>query len=195
MGDERVRPPSWRVHRAHPALGLDDGLLTRPNPRELGVAWLALDPAEQRRRKADFEAALRAAARPDSRSTLELVEAGDVLGVGIESWKAPALEREVLDYMWEEVRRRDAAAPERSPERRRRELDRALRAHVLVAWDRHAFKAFIAAMALAGLLGLNPWGDGSIGAYALRIAIVVVVVIALGGLVNRWYRRSDRSSA
>ncbi|HEX7292379.1 MAG TPA: hypothetical protein VF250_14765 [Conexibacter sp.] len=192
MGDERVHPPSWRIHRAHPALGLEEAPLTRPSPRELGVAWLALDAAEQRRREADLEAALRTAG---SNWTFELVEAGDVLGVGIETWKAPTLERELLDHVWEQARQRRDAVPERTAERRRHEVDRTVRAHVLVAWDGHAFKAFLAVMALAGLLGLQPWGDGSVGAVAVRIAIAVALLIALGGVVKRWYRRSDRPAA
>jgi hypothetical protein len=185
-------PSSWRVFRAHPALGLEEEPLLRPQPRELGAAWLALDLGEQHQREADLEAALRAAAGPDSGWAIELVEDYEVLALAMDRWKAPALERELLDHVWEEARRREAAA-DVPPVRRRREIDRTLRAHVLVAWDRHAFKAFIAAMAFAGLLGLHPWGDRSVGAVAVRVAVAVVVLIALGKLVERWYHRSARA--
>jgi hypothetical protein len=118
---------------------------------------------------------------------------GDATSVGVwmDRWKAPALERELLDHVWVEAQRRR----ERTglPDvRRRGELDRTLRAHLLVAWDRHAYRAFVATMALAALLGLHPWGDRSFVAVALRVAVAVVVLIVLGSLVERWYHRSDR---
>ena len=69
-----------------------------------------------------------------------------------------------------------------------------MRAHVLIAWDRYSYKAFIAAMAFAGLVGLQPWGDRSVAAVAPRLAVAVGVLIALGKLVERWYRRSQRES-
>src|SRR5699024_10440458 len=103
-------------------------------------------------------------------------------GVWMDRWKAPALERELLHHVWTAAQERGAAA---SPEPRRGELDRTVRAHVLVAWDGHAFKAFIATMALAGLLGLHPWGDRSVGAVAVRLAAVVALVIVLGNLLER----------
>jgi len=189
MGGETGYPSSWRRYRAHPALGLEEELLTRPVPRELGVAWLALPAEEQRRREADFEERLRVAAEPGSGWAIELVDDYEVLVVAIDRWKAPALERALLDHVWEQARRREASACASHP-RRDRAVDRRLRAHVLVAWDRHAFKAFLAVMALGTLFGLHPWGDHSIGAVALRVAIAAVVVIVLGKLVERWYRRS-----
>ena len=184
-------PSSWRLHRAHPALGLEeleDDWLPAPRREDLGVAWLALPPAEQRRREADFVAAIeRAATDPASGWELETeLSPLGTRGVWMDRWKAPALERRLLDHVCDEARRRGAA----TPDRRGRGVDRALRAHVLVAWDRHAFKAFLAVMALATLLGLHPWGDRSIGAVALRLAVAMVVLIALGMLVERWYRGS-----
>ncbi len=195
MAGEYGHPSSWRLHRAHPALGLEemeDDWLWPPERHELGVAWLALSPEEQRRREMDCAVALQMAARPGSGWDVELVEEDGVLGVWMDRWKAPALQREFLDRVGEAARGRGRTSIDTSPEQRRRDVDRRLRAHVLVAWNRHAFKAFIAAMALAALLGLNPWGDGGIGAHALRIAVAVVVVIALGSLIERWYRRLDR---
>jgi hypothetical protein len=197
MTEEQERPASWRLHRAHPALGLEElehDVLFAPNRRVLGVRWLALDPAEQRQREADLVAALEeAAADPASGWELELEMSEDgTRGVWMDRWKASALERELLDRVWTQARSREqSAAPVAL--RRRREVDRTLRAHVLVAWDRHAFRAFIAVMVLAGLLGLHPWGDGSIGAVAARVAVAVVVLIALGALIERWYRRSART--
>jgi hypothetical protein len=116
---------------------------------------------------------------------------GDATSVGVwtDRWKAPALQRELEEGWWHAAQERNAGA---LPDRRRGELDRTLRAHLLIAWDRYASRAFVAVMALAGLLGLHPWGDRSIGAVALRVAVAVVAVIALGGLIERWYHRSQR---
>lgn len=61
----RRHPFTWRLHRAHPALGLEEteGTVLLPlAPHELGVRWLALAPEERRDRKADMLDALRAAA-------------------------------------------------------------------------------------------------------------------------------------
>ena len=170
---------------------MDGDWVRTPTPQELGVAWLALSPAEQRQRKADLVTAIEhVVTDPHSSWEIELeTNDGGSPGLRMDRWKAPALERELLDRVWEASQERNADA---LPDLRRTELDRAMRAHVLIAWDRYAFKGFIAALALAGLLGLHPWGDRSIGAVALRVAIVTVVVIALGGLVERWYHRSQR---
>lgn len=161
-----------------------------PELHELGTAWLTLSSEEQRRREADFLGALQAFARGDSDVAVELVDHEGVLGVWMHRWKAPALERKLLDHVLDEARRRSEAASEPSPSQRRREVDRTLRAHVLVAWERYAFRGFVVAIALAGLVGLHPWGGRSIGAVALRLAVAVVVLIVLGRLVERWYRRS-----
>ena len=164
MGEEDGHPSSWRLFRAHPALGLEEMEATvscAPTPQELGVAWLALALSEQRQREADLLGAPEAASDPDAHWRSSGRRLGAV-GVWMDRWKAPALERELLDHVWDsDAQERDAGA---SPEARRREVDRTLRAHVLVAWDRHAWRAFLGAMALAGLLGLHPWGDRSIGA-------------------------------
>lgn len=162
-----------------------------PTKRELGVAWLALSPTEQRQRQADLASALREAATdPDSNWQLEL--ATDVLGargVRMDRWKAPALERELLDRIWTAAQERACLA---SPESRRHDADRTVRAHVLVAWDRYAWRAFLGAMVLATLLGLHPWGDRSFGAALVRVAVAVAVVIAVGSLLERWYHHSQR---
>jgi hypothetical protein len=192
VGEEHAYPSSWRLHRAHPALGLEEGSPARPTPRELGVAWLALPAGEQRRREADFETEVRRAARPGSDWSLDIVEDREVLAVAMDRWKAPALERHLLDHVWDEARRREASV-DLSHARRRREVERTLRAHVLVAWDRHGFKAFLVVMAFAGVLGMHPWGDRSIGAVAPGVVAAVVVVIALGRLIERWYRHADRA--
>lgn len=107
----------------------------------------------------------------------------------IDPWKRDALQRDLEESWWHAAQERGALAP---PGSRRGELDRMLRAHVLIAWNRYAFKAVIVAMTGAGLLGMHPWGDRSIGAVVVRLAVAVVLVIALGGLVERWYHRSQR---
>lgn len=193
MEDEHGRPSSWRLFRVHPALGLEETeseVVFAPAPHEVGVRWLALAPEERRAREADLLAALRSAAVEPDRA-LEIVVYDDLgtVGVWMDRWKVPALERELLDRVWAATRARDAGA---SPEARRREVDRTLRAHVLVAWDRHAWRAFLGVMLLAGVLGLHPWGDGRIGDVALRLAVAVAVLITLGGVVERLYRRTER---
>jgi len=194
MVEEYGHPASWRLFRAHPALGLDEmdqDVLWPPDADELGVAWLALDSTEQRRREADLVAEIeRIAKDPDSGWDLKVEMRQDgTRGVRMDRWKAPALERELLDRVWEAAHARDGAG---SPGVQHHRVDRTVRAHVVVSWDRHAWRAFIAAMALAGLLGLHPWGDWSVGAVAVRLAIAVVVLVALEQLVVRWYRRTDR---
>lgn len=64
--------PSWRLHRAHPALGLLAAEEAGEEPpgiaeaRDFGFKWLRLPDAEQRQRERDFTAALlRHAARAD----------------------------------------------------------------------------------------------------------------------------------
>jgi hypothetical protein len=121
--------------------------------------------------------------------TVVTLDGWDSLGVWIDRWKGGALQRD-LEESWRPAALDRAATA--APETRRDEIDRTLRAHVLIAWNRYAFRAFIAAMAVAGLLGLHPWGDHSIGAIAVRVAVAVVVVIALGSLIERWYHRSQR---
>lgn len=116
------------------------------------------------------------------------------IGVWMDRWKAPVLEQELLGQVHDEAQRRRDAAGVLPDGRRHHAVDRTMRAHVLVAWDRHAFRAFIAAMALTTLLGLHPWGDRSIGAVAVRLAAVVALVIVLGKLIERWYHRSQRES-
>jgi hypothetical protein len=110
------------------------------------------------------------------------------LCVWMDRWKARALERELLDSVWQAAQERAGGVPWSQG---RQEVDRALRAHVLVAYDRHAYKAFVGAMAIAALLGLHPWGDRSFGAVAVRVALAVVALIALSVLVERWYQRSN----
>ena len=109
------------------------------------------------------------------------------VGVWMDRWKAPALARELLEQVEERAERRGRET-HKADVQQRRAIDRRFRAHVLVAWDRYAWRAFVGAMALAGLLGLHPWGDRSIGQVAARVAVGVAVVIALGSLVERWYR-------
>lgn len=113
------------------------------------------------------------------------------LGVWTDHWRRDRLQRELEESWWPAAQERSASS---SPGARRGELDRTVRAHVLIAWDRYSYKAFIAAMAFAGLVGLQPWGDRSVAAVALRLAVAVVVLIALGRLVERWYHRSQRES-
>jgi hypothetical protein len=133
-------PASWRLHRAHPALGLEElerERLARPRAHDLGAAWLALRSDERRARELDFEAALRVAARRGS--GVELVEGPcpHVIGVRMDRWKAPVLERELLDRVWEGARRRDSGtAVALLAARRESALRRRLRAHVRVGWSR-----------------------------------------------------------
>jgi len=158
MGEQTGHPSSWRLFRAHPALGLeelDDDVLAIPAPHELGAAWLALEPAEQRCREADFSAGLQAVARFGSTWEVELAEerAPRVLGVYLDRWKAAGLQRELLDHVWNEARRRDVAATRDSLElRRRQEPGRVLRAHACV-WTsrlgRHLKRHPISAVAIA----------------------------------------------
>jgi len=179
-------PSSWRLYGAHPALGLEElegELLLAPRGAELGVAWLALPPDEQRRRLADLSAALRCAAADGW--DVEIVEAGDRLGVRMDRWKAPALERLVLDRVWEAAERRREAGG-RPVARRRRDVDRLMRAHALIAWERHAWSAVVVGFALSGLL------DGAVGTVALLLAVAVAVVLFIGSGIERWYRRSLR---
>lgn len=128
MGGEYGYPSSWRLHRAHPALGLDElegERLGTLRARDQGAAWLALEPAERQRRQADFVAALQAAARPGSAWEFEIVEEGALLGVRMDRWKSAALGRELLEHVRDRARRRDTVAAPKSA--------RTLRAHGQVA--------------------------------------------------------------
>ena len=92
--------PSWRLHRAHPALGLlaAEGADEHPprgdEARDLGLAWLRLPEAEQRRRERDFATALlRHAARCEHAR------------FGLESWAAGATGaalRTLPEVSWDE---------------------------------------------------------------------------------------------
>lgn len=114
--------------------------------------------------------------------TVVTLDGWDGLGVWADRWKGGMLQRDLEESWWPAALDRTATA---APETRRDEIDRTLRAHVLVAWERHAYRAFIATMALAALLGLHPWGDRSIGAVAVRLVVILAVVIVLGSVVDR----------
>jgi hypothetical protein len=162
-------------------LGLEetqDDVMFAPEPQEVGVSWLALAPEERRAREADLLAALRSAAAASDHA-MEVVVDDDLgsVGVWMDRWKAPALERELLDQVGREARQRQDGRGAGTPEVRRHEVDRTVRAHVLVGWDRHAWKAFVGAMTLAGLLGWYPWGDLAYTALAVAGGVAGVVVI------------------
>lgn len=158
-------PSSWRLHRVHPALGLeelDHDVLFAPKAYELGVGWLALPSGERAHREADFEAALRAAAGADSGWQLELVERDGTLGIHMDRWKAPTLQRELLDHVWEAARQRNQRTPhEALAEQRERESGRLLRAHLRVGASRLGERPLTTAavvLAIAGVLGWDPLG-------------------------------------
>ncbi|HEU4700869.1 MAG TPA: hypothetical protein VFS37_00190 [Conexibacter sp.] len=112
----------------------------------------------------------------------------------MDRWKAPALQRELLDHVWAEAQRRalDVAADPRPELRRRQEIDRTLRAHVHVAWSRHGFRIALTALWLATLLGWLPLGYTYVTDVAVLVGIAVVMTLAVGQLVKRWYRRGQR---
>ncbi len=251
---ERLKArPTWRLCRAHPAVGLQEteaDYVGALEPHELGVPWLALAPGEQRARELDYLRALLryAAACPGARfeagwqddaertvalagrcgttltpeqtaagslteaavealletlPELWVVEGGDrlviwgevsptAIGVWMDRWKAPALERELLDCVHDEAERRTQAVSAAPDVRRRRELDRTLRAHVLVVWSGHGSKVVFAALGLAVLLGWHPFGDGDLADGAVRIVGALVLLIVVDRLVRGWYRRGDQ---
>ena len=243
--DERVDPdrlrvehPSWRLFRAHPALGLeetDGGCVLAPRAAELGVAWLALDLGEQQARERDllrellrraaggagarFEAGASLTADGTARGALTddavdalvttpprrvVVEAGEMvldigeepLGIGVwmDRWKALALERELLDHVWEEARGREpptTTVDGRHP----REVDRAFRAQLVVAWARHGGKVAFGAFGLAAWLGWHPLGDGDWADGAVLLIGGLATALGIEWLVDRWYRRARSGSA
>jgi hypothetical protein len=198
MGGDPSYPSSWRLFRAHPALGLeetDHDFLPPLSPHELGVRWWVLEPDEQRQREADFAAALeRAATQPDSGLTLELESSPVVRGVWMDRWKAPALQRELLDHVWDEAeRRRGLTAEMVEPDvRRRREVERTLRARVLVLWSEHSGR-LVGVFVAAVVLGWLPFVAGWLAAVAL-LAVGLGVVFLLDRLVRRWYQRAARAT-
>src|SRR5262249_11946066 len=113
------------------------------------------------------------------------------LGVWTDPWKARKLERELIDRVMDAAEaRRGAAEPGGGAleRRRREELDRTVRAHVLVAWSRHSGKLLMAALGLAALLGFHPLGDGEWGRGELLVGGIAALIV-LDRLVHRWYRR------
>ncbi|HEV7775149.1 MAG TPA: hypothetical protein VGO48_17855 [Conexibacter sp.] len=253
LGRLKAERFTWRLFLAHPAFGLEetDGhTVIAPGAGTLGVAWLALDVAEQRARERDLlrELLSRAARHPVARfeagwwrregATADLarrcgasvsdldgvacgaltddavsilvetlpqvivVEAleemalqvdGDPLCIGVwtDRWKAPALERELLDHVWDEARRRERPGTSVDVSRRR-EVNRVLRASLVVAWDRHGGKIALAAFGLAALLGWHPLGNGDWADAAVLLVGGLATVLGIDRLINRWYRRTQR---
>jgi hypothetical protein len=233
--DERMDPdrltagrPSRRLHRAHPALGLEPiegSYLVSVPLRDLGLGWLALDEAEQRAREADFlRALLEQAARRDAPFEAEhdgettrgrltpatidalvasvpeilFVEVGadwaivtvngvEGLGVWIDSYRAPELERELEAAWWERAQERERARAGRNVEqRRKRAVERELRARVLLLWDRRA-----AALVVAAAFGANYVDWRPLGWFGTPLAIMAAgfaVLLAIGWRIERWYR-------
>ena len=127
---------------------------------------------------------------------LALIAHGDAVSVGVslDRWKAPSLQRELLDRVHDEAERRArAASPAELATRRRDEVDRTLRAHVLVAWSRHSRKVVFGGFALAAWLGWHPLGHGEWADGAVVVLGGLVLGITLNWLVDRWHRRSERA--
>jgi hypothetical protein len=195
MGEESGHPSSWRLFRAHPALGLEETdsiWVWRPEPHELGLRWLSLAPAEQRAQEADLLDALRLALRPESGHELELMEETEpgTVGVWMDRWKAPALERELLDHVLDRARERTESELTRVPSEivRRRGAARELRARLLLGWKRAS--SFLAPL-LAALLAKKAWDDG-VGAVLLAVGSAFLLFGVLDRLAGRCYRCAQR---
>jgi hypothetical protein len=207
--DERVdldrlkaEHPSWRLFRAHPALGLEEtegDCVLAPSAGELGVAWLTLDLAEQRARERDLQHELLrrgAGCAGGGDMVLHIDGDGDPLCIGVwmDRWKAPMLERELLNHVWEEARGREQPASTVDV-RRRQGVDRAFRAHLLVTWSRHGAKVALGAFGLVTLLGWHPLGNNDWGDAGVLLVGGLATAFAIDRLVNRWYRRSHSGPA
>ncbi|HKG38662.1 MAG TPA: hypothetical protein VKB25_06705 [Conexibacter sp.] len=124
---------------------------------------------------------------------LALIIDGEPLRIGVwmDRWKAPVLQRELLDCVWEQAGRREGSGTTVAPSCRR-DVDRAFRAHLVVGWARHGGQLVIGAFCAAALLGWHPLGNGEWGDTAVLAVGGLTTVWGVDWLVNRWYRRTQR---
>jgi hypothetical protein len=121
-----------------------------------------------------------------------VVEDRDAVGVLLDRWKADRLQHE-LEAAWG-----DAAAERADRDkalgpglRRDRAVDRALRAHALVAWRRRAWMLLAAAVVTTELLNWEPLGEIGTTA-AIVFGGMLLVLMPLDRLIEHWYHRSAR---
>lgn len=111
------------------------------------------------------------------------------LGVWTDRWKAEELERELEDAWWGPAQERERARSGQEVEpRRKRAVDRELRARVLLTWKRRS-GLLIALLVFAAQV--RDWHPLGWFGTPLAIAVVgVALLLALDAVVERWYRRA-----
>lgn len=117
----------------------------------------------------------------------------DRLGVWIDRWKADVLERELEGAWWEPAQERERARAREDVElRRRRDVDRELRARVLLTWERRSGLLIAVAIFTAHALDWEPLGW--LGTPVVIATALIVALSQAGKAIERWYRRAAEAS-